>query len=93
MKHKNRYTRQSQSILVLFEDASHPRKVLCFILDYAKLTHTAPWLHGTQQLNPAPAHRELIGAIYEIDLHCRRKNNRAVWIVETIPIGRIVLRG
>lgn len=56
MKHKNIFSLQNQTILKFFEQAGHPRKVLCIVLDYAKLTHTAFCCNGTGKAlkNPFP---------------------------------------
>lgn len=77
MKHRNIFSRQNQTILKLFEQAGHPRKVLCVVLDYAKATHTALCCDGTGKVlkNPFPVKNNPEGlehALKTVDALCRK---------------------
>jgi len=77
VKHKNIFSRQNQTILKLFEQAGHPRKVLCVVLDYAKITHTALCCNGTGKVikNPFPVKNNPEGLkvlVETVDKLCRK---------------------
>jgi transposase len=77
MKHKNIFSRQNQTILGLFEQAGHPQKVLCVVLDYAKLTHTGLCCNGAGKVlkNPFPVQNTPDGLeflIQTVDKLCRK---------------------
>jgi transposase len=77
MKHKNIFSRQNQTILKLFEDAGHPAKVICVVLDYAKATHTALCCNGTGKVlkNPFPVKNNPEGLEFlteSVDKLCRK---------------------
>jgi len=77
MKHKSIFSRQNQTIIKLFEGAGQPRKVLCFVLDYAKLTHVALCCDGTGKVvkNPFPVKNNPAGLellLETVDKLCRK---------------------
>ena len=77
MKDKSIFSRQNQTILKLFEQAGHPRKVLCVVLDYAKITHTALCCNGTGKVikNPFPVKNNPEGLEFlteTVDKLCRK---------------------
>ena len=77
MKNKSIFTRQNQIILKLFEQAGHPQKVLCIVLDYAKVTHTALCCNGTGKVlkNPFPVKNNPAGLellLKTVDQLCRK---------------------
>lgn len=54
IKHRNIFTRKNQAVLELFATADHPKKVLCVVFDYAKITHTALCCDGTGKVLKTP---------------------------------------
>jgi transposase len=81
MNHKSIFSRQNQTIIQLFEGAGHPRKVLCFVLDYAKLTHVALCCDGTGKVvkNPFPVKNNPAGPellLETVDKLCRKHHVR-----------------
>ena len=69
MGNRTIYQAQSQELRNLFEDAGHPRKVMCVALDYAKATHTALLCNGAGEYlrKPFPVYNSQEGIDYLVE--------------------------